>query len=58
MLAKVEKYEDTSGSMVKVDEIRIIRAGFLPIEERDDSNQVVREYTWGLNIGGIGDCLI
>jgi RHS repeat-associated protein len=48
MLAKVEKYEDT----VPVSENRFIRAGFLPIQERDGNNAVTREYTWGLNKGG------
>jgi len=33
-------------------EARFIRAGFLPIQERDGSNAVIREYTWGLNMGG------
>ena len=31
---------------------RYIRAGFLPIEERNTSNGVTREYLWGNNIGG------
>ncbi len=46
--AKEEKYENS----IKVDETRFIRAGFLPIQERDGNNTVMREYTWGLNIGG------
>ncbi|HDH04695.1 MAG TPA: hypothetical protein ENH01_03135 [Nitrospirae bacterium] len=48
MLAKVKKYEN--GSLVS--DTRFIRAGFLPIQERDASNAVIREYTWGLNMGG------
>jgi len=31
---------------------RYVRAGFLPIQERNASNVVTREYTWGLNYGG------
>jgi RHS repeat-associated protein len=31
---------------------RYLRAGFLPVQERDASNAVTREYTWGLNYGG------
>lgn len=31
---------------------RIVRDGFLPIEERDGSNAVLRRYTWGQNMGG------
>jgi RHS repeat-associated protein len=33
-------------------DIRIIRDGLLPIQERDELNSVTREYTWGLNKGG------
>jgi hypothetical protein len=32
-----------------VDEIRIIRDGFLAIQDRDGNNTVLREFTWGLN---------
>jgi len=28
------------------------RTGFLPIQERDASNIITREYTWGKNLGG------
>ena len=35
-----------------VDEIYIVHDGFLAMHERDGSNNVVREYTWGLNLGG------
>jgi RHS repeat-associated protein len=31
---------------------RYVRAGFLPIQERDASNNVTREYFWGSNMGG------
>ncbi len=48
LLAEVKKFEDG----VLVSDIRFVRAGFLPIQERDGNNNVVREYTWGLNLGG------
>jgi uncharacterized protein RhaS with RHS repeats len=35
-----------------VDETRIVRDGFLAVQERDENNTVLREYTWGLNLGG------
>jgi RHS repeat-associated protein len=47
-LAEIKKYEDAS--LVKT--IRIVRAGFLPVQERDENNIITREYTWGLNMGG------
>jgi RHS repeat-associated protein len=47
-LAEIKKYEDAS--LVKT--IRIVRAGFLPVQERDDNNSVTREYTWGVDMGG------
>jgi RHS repeat-associated protein len=31
---------------------RYVRAGFLPVQERNASNTVTREYLWGLNYGG------
>jgi RHS repeat-associated protein len=47
-LAAIRKFE--GGSLV--DEIRIVRDGFLAVQERDENNTVLREYTWGLNLGG------
>jgi RHS repeat-associated protein len=47
-LAEIKNYEDSS--LVKT--IRIVRAGFLPVQERDDNNSVTREYTWGIDMGG------
>jgi RHS repeat-associated protein len=47
-LAQEKKYEN--GSLVK--DTRFVRDGFLPIQERDGSNSVVREYAWGLGLGG------
>jgi RHS repeat-associated protein len=47
-LAVIRKFENSS----LIDEIRIVRDGFLAIQDRDGSNTVVREYTWGLNLGG------
>jgi len=31
---------------------KYLRAGFLPVQERDGSNASTREYTWGKNLGG------
>jgi RHS repeat-associated protein len=54
LLAEVKEYEDAS----LINTIRIIRAGFLPIQERDENNNVTGQYTWGLNMdGGIGGLL-
>ena len=47
-LAQIKKYENGT----PVGDIRIMRSGYLAIQERDASNQVVSEYTWGLNMGG------
>jgi hypothetical protein len=47
-LAEIKKYEDSS--LVKT--IRIVRAGFMPVQERDENNNVTREYTWGIDMGG------
>ncbi|MBI5101369.1 MAG: hypothetical protein HZB33_05995 [Nitrospirae bacterium] len=48
LLAEVKKYTD--GSLIS--DTRYVRAGFLPVQERDGSNAVMREYTWGQNYGG------
>lgn len=47
-LAQIEKYEND----VLVEDTRIIRNGKLPIQERDASNTVTREYLWGQSLGG------
>jgi len=47
-LAQIKKYENST----PVGDIRIVRSGYLAIQERDASNQVVRKYTWGKNMGG------
>ena len=31
---------------------KYLRAGFLPVQERDASNAITREYTWGKNVEG------
>jgi len=31
---------------------KYLRSGFLPIQERGNSNAITREYTWGKNLGG------
>lgn len=48
LLAEMKKKEN--GNLTST--IRYVRAGFLPIQERDGSNALTREYTWGLNLGG------
>ncbi len=54
LLAEVKKYEN--GNLIS--DTRYIRAGFLPVQERDASNNLMREYTWGLDYGdGIGGLL-
>jgi RHS repeat-associated protein len=47
-VGEVTKYENNS----IVDETRIVRDGALPLQDRDGTNSIVREYTWGLNKGG------
>jgi RHS repeat-associated protein len=47
-LAVMKKYED--GSLTN--ETRFVRHGLLPLQERNSANNVTREYTWGLNMGG------
>lgn len=47
-LAEKKEYEDAA----LVDTTRFVRSGFLPVQERDASNSVIREYTWGRNMGG------
>jgi RHS repeat-associated protein len=48
LLARVKKYEN--GVLIK--ETRFVRAGFLPIQERDGTNAVKKEFTWGAHRGG------
>jgi RHS repeat-associated protein len=48
MLAQVIKKEN--GAVIS--DRRFVRAGFLPVQERDENNQIIREYTWGLDQGG------
>ncbi len=47
-LAEMKKYDNG----VMVSDTRFVRDGFLPLQERDASNNVVREYVWGQNMGG------
>jgi RHS repeat-associated protein len=35
-----------------VNDTRFVRNGFLALQERDGSNNIVREYLWGLHVGG------
>jgi RHS repeat-associated protein len=48
LLMEIKKYENNT----PVNDTRIIRVGFLPIQERDANNNVIREYIWGLHKGG------
>ena len=41
-----------SQNMTLVEDRRIVRDGKLAIQERDAANTLLREYTWGLNLGG------
>jgi RHS repeat-associated protein len=43
------KYSTNEYSQTKV---RYIGYGVLPLQERDGNNNVLREYTWGINVGG------
>jgi len=47
LLAIMKKTIGTS-----ITETRYIRAGFLPIQERDANNAITREYLWGQDMGG------
>ena len=47
LVRKIE-YENS----VIVNDLRFIRDGFLPLQERDGADNVVKEYLWGLNLGG------
>ncbi|MDY6790846.1 MAG: RHS repeat-associated core domain-containing protein [Thermodesulfobacteriota bacterium] len=47
-LTRIKKYENSTPT----GDIRLIRSGYLAIQGRDANNQVVREYTWGKNMGG------
>jgi YD repeat-containing protein len=48
LLYVIKKFENGSPT----DTTRIVRAGFLPIQERDENNEVIREYVWGPSMGG------
>jgi RHS repeat-associated protein len=52
LLAVTRKYEGTTMPLTLKDTVRYIRDGLLPVEERDASNIVTREYTWGKDMGG------
>jgi RHS repeat-associated protein len=52
-LSILKKYENST----LTDELRIIRSGLLSMQDRDGSNNIIREYTWGPGLGGIGGLL-
>ena len=47
-LVIAREYEN--GTMVN--DTRIVRDVFLPLQERNGNNNIIREYLWGLNMGG------
>jgi RHS repeat-associated protein len=47
-LAVMKKYVNG----VLVDDTRFVRDGFLAVQDRGSTNNVLREYEWGLNMGG------
>ena len=47
-LAQIKKYENAT----LASDTRFIRAEFLPVQERDGNNQVLKEYIWGIDKGG------
>ncbi len=48
LLAEMKKFENG----VLVSNTKYVSADFLPVQERDGSNNVTREYTWGIDMGG------
>jgi RHS repeat-associated protein len=48
LLAEMKKYENG----VLVSDTQFVRDGFLVLQERNGGNNVVREYIWGLDMGG------
>jgi RHS repeat-associated protein len=44
----IKKYDN--GTLVN--ETRMVRDGFLELQERDQNNAITREYVWGMNMGG------
>jgi RHS repeat-associated protein len=54
LLAQIKKYENA----VLQSDVRIVRSGFLALQERNENNEIEREYTWDPNApGGIGGLL-
>ncbi len=48
LLAEVRRYEEG----ILLDTTRFVRNGFSLLQERDASNNVTNEYTWGIGMGG------
>ncbi len=48
LLGRIQEYE--SESLVK--DTRIIRSSFLALQDRDSTDGIVREYGWGVDLGG------
>lgn len=47
-LAQIKTYTNNT----LTNDARILRNGHLALQERDQANTIVREYTWGTNMGG------
>jgi YD repeat-containing protein len=47
-LTRIQSFEDG----VLQEDLRIVCNGLLALQDRGADNQVLREYTWGLNLGG------
>ncbi|MBI5675440.1 MAG: hypothetical protein HZC48_06420 [Nitrospirae bacterium] len=47
-LAEMKKYDNAA----LISDTRYVRDGSLALQERDANNNIIREYAWGLNMGG------
>lgn len=47
-LAEIKQFQ---GGVLS-DDTRLVRSGFTVVQERDSNNNVIRDYSWGLNVGG------
>ncbi len=48
LLAKTKRFQDSQ----LASETRILRIGFNAKQERDQNNEVIKDYTWGRSLGG------
>jgi len=47
-LSQIKKYDNG----ILTADTRIVRSGSLAIQDRDGANQITRQFTWGINMGG------